>query len=339
MIMKLLFFSLLIFIFWGCENNSETEIYLKSRDDIVKVQDKVVEILTEEPFVSSYSDVHLLNNHLIIKDWKGYDYLIHLFDKHTFKHVKSTGTIGQGPKEIANIGNIFLDENKNNFYVVDQGKLQLLSYNLDSLLSEKDYEFTIKASFTKKNYPSGCYYITDTFSIVKQLSFAENGGAVESCGQWNMITGEFKKGYIHPTQSTESLNTHSTHFDASKEQGIYVMCSRFFDVMTICYLDGTLKCNVYGPNWKKEKNNQIHYNMDVCVGGDKIYALYSGADQRTDDYYPTQMFVYDINGHYLKTLDLGYRILNFCYDDDHHRLILHADDDIQFGYLDLEGII
>ena len=107
--MKLLFFSLLIFIFWGCENNSETEIYLKSRDDIVKVQDKVVEILTEEPFVSSYSDVHLLNNHLIIKDWKGYDYLIHLLDKHTFKHVKSTGTIGQGPKEIANIGNIFLD--------------------------------------------------------------------------------------------------------------------------------------------------------------------------------------------------------------------------------------
>ena len=338
--MKTLYYILLALLLLGCSNNNPMDIYVKSRNNIIEVQDKVVEILTDEPFISTYSDVHLLNDHLIVKDWKGYDYLIHIFDKNTFEHVKSTGTIGQGPNEIAYIGNIFTDEKKNNFYVVDQGKFRLLSYNLDSLLTMDDYEFTTKKTFTKSNYPSSCCYITDTFSIVKQLSFAENGGgAIESCGRWNMLTGDFKKGYIHPTQSTKAINTHSTHFDASEKQGIYVMCSRFFDVMTICNLDGTLKCNVYGPNWENGKTDKMHYNMDVCIGGNRIYALYSGAHYSSPDNYPTKMLVYDIDGNYVKTLDIGYHILNFCYDEEHHRLILHADDDIQFGYLDLEGII
>ena len=117
------------------------------------------------------------------------------------------------------------------------------------------------------------------------------------------------------------------------------MCSRFFDVMTICNLDGTLRCNVYGPNWVDNKTDKMHYNRDVCIGGDKIYALYAGVHYSSPDNYPTKMLVYDINGNYIKPLDIGYHILNFCYDEDHHRLILHADDDIQFGYLDLEGII
>ena len=142
--MKYIPIYLFIFAFIGCQSYSPTEIHLDSRDNVIDVNSKIVEILTEEPFISSYSDVYLLNNCLIIKDWKGYGNLIHLFDKNTFKHLKSTGTIGQGPNEIANIGNIFIDERRNNFYVVDQGKLRLLSYNLDSLMSISDYNFTTK---------------------------------------------------------------------------------------------------------------------------------------------------------------------------------------------------
>lgn len=332
-------FFILMFLM-GCKSDSPTDIYLKSRNNIINVQENVVEILTGEPYISMYSDIQILNKTLIIKDWKGHDFLIHLFDKNTFNHIKSTGTMGQGPNEIANIGNVFLDEKNNNFYVVDQGKMRLLSYNLDSLLAIDDYSFTIKADLTKKNYPSSCYYITDTFSIAKQLSFeGNNGGAVETCGIWNIKTNEFKKGYIHPSQSSKAINTHSTHFDASEDMGVYVMCSRFFDVMTICNLNGSLKYNVYGPNWEKRKSEKMHYNMDVCIGGDKIYALYSGEHYSSPNRYPTKMLVYDINGNYIKTLDIGYHILNFCYDKDNHRLILHADDKIQFGYLDLTGII
>ena len=44
-------------------------------------------------------------------------------------------------------------------------------------------------------------------------------------------------------------------------------------------------------------------------------------------------------GEYIKTLKVGYHITGYCYDKENHRLILDLNDDIQFGYLDLEGII
>ena len=44
-------------------------------------------------------------------------------------------------------------------------------------------------------------------------------------------------------------------------------------------------------------------------------------------------------GNYLKTLETGYQILKLCYDDEHHRLILFSYNEMQFGYLDLEGIV
>ena len=45
------------------------------------------------------------------------------------------------------------------------------------------------------------------------------------------------------------------------------------------------------------------------------------------------------DGNYLKTLETGCHILHFCYDKEYHRLILYTYDEMQFGYLDLEGII
>ena len=63
-------------MFIGCKEKSATELYVKSRTNVVKVKDKVCEVMTEEPFISNYSDVYLLDGCLIVKDWKGYDNLM-----------------------------------------------------------------------------------------------------------------------------------------------------------------------------------------------------------------------------------------------------------------------
>ena len=42
---------------------------------------------------------------------------------------------------------------------------------------------------------------------------------------------------------------------------------------------------------------------------------------------------------YLKTLDVGYKISDYCYDAENNRLIMALNDVIQFAYLDLDGII
>ena len=53
----------------------------------------------------------------------------------------------------------------------------------------------------------------------------------------------------------------------------------------------------------------------------------------------TRFLIFDLNGNYLKTLETDYRIVKFCYDKDNNRLIMSLDDEIQFGYLNLDGIL
>ena len=128
-------------------------------------------------------------------------------------------------------------------------------------------------------------------------------------------------------------------YAASAEHQLYVQCYTQYDLMTICDFNGNLKCNIYGPKWVNEKTQTQHYSLGVEFCGDKILALYSGGDHRTDAYYPTKFLVFDLNGNYLKTLETGYMITDFCYDKENNRLIINLNDEIQFAYLDLEGII
>ena len=51
------------------------------------------------------------------------------------------------------------------------------------------------------------------------------------------------------------------------------------------------------------------------------------------------LHVFNITGDYLKTLDIGRRINDLCYDEENKRIIMNLDDEYQFAYLDLEKYI
>lgn len=46
-----------------------------------------------------------------------------------------------------------------------------------------------------------------------------------------------------------------------------------------------------------------------------------------------------LNGNYIKTLNVGCNIGIFCYDPEYNRIIMELDDEIQFAYLDLDGLL
>lgn len=325
---------LLLILQAGCRTNSPTEKYLSSCDNVVDVHDKIVEIPTEETPMSIFSKVYIMDKYLIITDYKSINKLIYLFDKNTFQLVQNVTPIGQGPGEMSNIGNLCTDERNRKFYVFDNGNLKLLSYDLDSVINNPDYIYQTKANLSEKIFPMNCCYISDTLSIVSVAQVIGNWETVhELAGRWNMTTGEIVLGYENSWAEKKRFS-----FAASEEQGIYVKCYSRYDLMTICNLDGSLRCNVYGPGWTERITDTCHYNMEVCICSDKILALYAGVDHRGNDY-PTQIRVFDTNGEYIKTLYMGCHLYRFCYDKENHRIIFVAGDEIQFGYLDLEGII
>lgn len=150
-----------------------------------------------------------------------------------------------------------------------------------------------------------------------------------------MMTGEIQPmKYTHP-----DIERKRATFAISPENNIYVECYRHHDLMTICSLDGDLKCNIYGSRWDKEKSNKFLHYGGVTFANDKIIASYSGKNQRLKDYQPTSFIIFSKDGEYLKTIETGYKIDDFCYDKDNNRIILVLNDSIQFAYLDLNGII
>lgn len=326
------FIVVLLFCLIGsCTHSSDTEKYQRKRDNVVNVHSLIKEIPIDDVLIGSIARPFLLGDYLLIGDYKSSDKLIHIFDKNSFDYLTSTAYVGQGPDEITVMGHIGINEEKHCFYVSDHGKLKIYGYDIDSVLVNPDYVPTVKTEMNMIRFPDRYQYINDTLSIALMIEPTSDFTFNQSVAKWNMQAGLFEPmEYQHPDITKKRIS-----FAVLPENGIYVECYTYHDLMSICKLDGRLKCNVYGPKWDKEESTRIHHYGNVVFCKDKIIASYSGGDNRTKAYNPTRFLVFSIDGDYLKTLDVGFQIIDFCYDEDNDRIIINFDDEIQFGYLNL----
>lgn len=326
---------LLISICWSCTQTPDTEKHQSKRDNVINVRDKIKEIVIEDVLIGRIAQLYLIDNYLIIGDFESPDKLIHLFDKNNFSYLTSTTYQGQGPGEITIMGHIGIDEANRRFFVSDHGKLCIYNYDLDSVLTNPSYMPTVKMKLNERLFPDKYLYINDTLCIGRVIEPIGNADFKPFVAKWNMATGEIKKmPYEHSGLKKKRIIS-----AISMEHGIYIECYAHYDLLTICSLDGDLKYNIYGPKWNSEITQTSHFGLGIAICDNKIFALYSGGDHRTDAYYPTKFLVFNIDGNYLQTLETGYKISNFCYDKENNRIIMVMNDDMQFAYLDLDGIV
>ena len=331
-----LFFILTLILCISCNRNSETKIYHSKRENIVNVREKVKEIKINEDdvLIGSVARLTLLDNYLIIHDNRSLDKLIRIFDKNNFNYLTSVGERGQGPNEITIMGFIGTNDKDRIFYVSDHGKQRILAFSLDSVLINPSYFPVVNVEMKQSQFPSNYQYISDSLSIGVIIEPIGNNDFDQSVAKWNMNTGEITPfPYRHPDIKKKRIA-----FAVSMENDIYVECYLNHDLMTICNFNGELKYVIYGPEWS-EKNTNLHYFGKVVFCGDNMLAAYSGGNWQTE-YEPTKFMVFDLSGNYIKTLETGYKIPDYCYDKANNRIIMNIDDiDLQFAYLDLDGLV
>lgn len=335
---RLVCLFLLIVSCLGCSSNPTTEKHQGERDNIINVSDRIKKIVIEDVLISNFTSIGIIDKYLFITDYKSANELIHIFDKKDFKYVTSTGFRGQGPGEIANIGNIADDKMNGKFYVSDHGKNRIFSYDLDSAILDPAYLPVEKMKMDGEIFPDRYVYLSDTLSIGIVIQVLGDSDYQPVMCRFNMRTGE-----ITPMsyKVNPKVNKKRISFALSPENGIYVECYRPHDLMTICSLEGNLKYNIYGPNWDSDTESKDYFGP-VVFCGDKIVALYSGENSFTKEMksnLPTKLMVFDLDGNYMKTLEAGYDIVSICYDKDNHRIIMNLDDVMQFAYLDLGDLL
>lgn len=330
---NILEYLLLIALCCGCAQSATTEKYQKSRNNIVNIHDKIKEIEIEDVLIGKISLPYIIDKYLIISDYESPDQLIHIFDKNTFRYLTSTAYKGQGPGEIAMIGHIEYDKARRKFYVTDHGKQKIFSYDLDSVLSDPSYMPEVKLDMDINLFPDIYKYIDDTLCIGRVIKPIGTNDFKPYVAKWNMLTGNMQlMKYEHPDIQKVRFSS-----EVSPEHNMYLQCYSRHDLMTICDLNGNLKYNIYGPAWTSNVSQTSHY-WEAVFCGDRIIASYSGGDRRTNTDFPTKLLVFNLEGDYLQTLETNYRISRFCYDRENNRLIFCMDDEIQFGYLDLDKL-
>ena len=337
--MKNILYILILLVLCCCSSNdSKTEKRQSKRDNTIFVKDKVKPIVVEDVLIGSIARLAILNDYLLIKNVKSLDKLVSIFDKNNFNYITSTADLGPGPGEITNMGYLETREEERAFYLSDHGKLIIYRFDIDSVIKDSDYVPSEKMKIRKSVFPSTYFSINDSLAIGLIIKPIGNSDFSQSVGTWNMNTGKIEAmPYEHPEIGKKRVT-----LGVSLENNIYIECYLYYDLMTICSLDGDLKYNIYGPNWAKTQKRRIDHYKKPIICKDKIFTAYSGEEPSPSNpnSFPTKFFVFDLNGDYIQTLDVEYQISDYCYDDENNRIIMVLDDKIlQFGYLDLDGII
>ncbi|MCQ2973329.1 MAG: hypothetical protein MJ211_00805 [Bacteroidales bacterium] len=329
--MKKIFILIILITTIACQNNSKTEIYQTKRNNIINVNQLIHKINIDTIYFSNSSVPYIIGEYLAIKDTKSLESVIHLFNKNNFNYVLPFGNIGQSPNEITIPGELSWNEITREIYVQDGGKCEILAYKLDSLLINNRFSPIEKYHISNDNYPLQYIYANDTFSLCRVMAEIGYNKTTALTGKWNIKSGKI-----------ELFNNFHKEFKQNRfvlavsyKDSIYAECNIWYDLISIADFNGNLISNIYGPDWDEEGL--------ICFGNSLftnkyLVCIYNGGKFEQNPIITTKCIVFNKNGEYISTFDVGYNIKNFCYDESNNRLIFTFDDEIQLGYLDLDEI-
>lgn len=328
---------ILIVILWGCSHSSGVDKHLHHSNNVMNVKELVKEIAVDTPFIGGLARPYIFGKYFILTDPQSKDNQIFIFDKKNFSYITSIGSFGEGPDEITSLGELIPDEKHHRLYVADYGKMQILGYDLNSISLTTNCLPEYETEIDKITTPVMYSYVNDTLCYACCMTAEPGKYFQESLITWNMKTGD-----IHPLISGHpEVERQRFRYAVSLENDLIAVGYDHHDLLATYDLKGNLKHYIYGPNWDNTTSNaMIYYYGSIVICNNRIIVGYSG-EKNPDmgQIHITQLLVYDLDGNYVKTLKVDYNIVLFCYDLEYNRIIMILDDEIQFAYLNLDGLL
>lgn len=312
----------------SCKSNHDSiDIHQGDRDNIVDVKSLVTEFDTGDVILGPTTQVVNKCGYIFFKDYDSKEHIIQAFDSKTGKHIGSFAQFGHGPDEILITGQLQINDKERTAYLFDHGQLKIKAFNVDSALQLPDYKPWVKQRIDVGRFPSRYIWVNDTFGFGRLiLPDIEHGGYTQGLCRYNLNTGDVTEiGEIHNNGDKSMMGVSTDH-------KLMVEAYSTKDLIVIYDFDGNVRHRIYGPEWSGSKQSNLHYFNNAVIVGDKILAAYSG----TESYYAQYIHVFDLDGHYEQTLDVGHDIYDMSYAEDINSLIFTLNSDIQFGILNLE---
>ena len=316
----------------SCHISTDKEVYQSSRDNNINVKNLIQEIDLGDIYLNIWSRTLSTDSFLIVSDHESLEHPINIFDKKTFKHIVSFGTIGQGPKELTEAGDISFNKKTQELYVNDWGKRCVWSFQIDSVIKDENYEPTEKFKLYGEHLPFDDHFMNDSisYSVFMTPDQEDAFNFYDMTGIVNFKTGETDIKYYN----REEFHRKQYFLAVSFTDSLYAECNSLFDIISIFDLNGNLLRTIYGPQWGTDY--LACFNRSIYTK-DYLFCHYDG-NLYEEFVKSSKCMIFTKMGDYIATLETGYRITCISYDSEADRIVFTFDDEIQFGYLDLESI-
>lgn len=339
----LLFRALVLIVFLiGCQSNNQKRIF-DPNTKIFKVESNDIH---ECPLIltAGYLGLFNIDNKIWVVDYMAYtDFAIYELSGEEYSRARGYIKMGKGPGEIVRPGG--MTAHNKLLFINDDGRSSIWICNFDSLIHVPNYtpvkELTMKNSILLRDF----FFIDDSNVVSNAIYPLSTSSFEKKIVKGNIYTGKFKPfGYEHPEAMGNKISS-STFLRLSN--GGYVRCYYWLDLITILNSDGSLRCNIYGPLWGKNKNFDYvfcykgvsEYNGYILVPyiGDKCIRV--DETQREVGNLPSRILVFDGFGNYKCTINIREMFKGMEVDLSKKRIVLSlAERDAMLGYIDLEPI-
>lgn len=332
----------------GCNKDHRTKTFNPDKR-IVSFKERIKDIPFSE--IVQVGGIEITDSIVIVEDFSGFnDRVFYLLNKNNFRLIAKSLKLGKGPGEITRAGYFTTDRLKQKLFLNDHGKNVVWKIPIDSMISNPEYLPSQQLPRNRLLLLQEYYFINDSLSLGIAMHPLSHSTFEIKTVKWNIRNNSIDEfGYEHPDAQGKYLSTMS--FGISLEYGCYFKAHYWLDLLTICNLDGTLKFNIYGPDWgKKDKlGSNIYFFGGVKPYHNFILAAYVGdkatvtdVNKREKGNSPTKILIFNQEGDYVATIELGINFTEFAVDEGNNRIILGTaeatDEPLKYFTLDPQEI-
>ncbi len=314
-------------------DDGKTESYSKKRDN---VEYRELTYIDDDafPLIHGQVPIYMYGDTLIIKDSQSRDYIFYAYDVVGERYIGGFGKYGAGPGEIANFGMIGIDQNAGILYGSDYNRWKVFGFDIAQAIADSTYH-----PFEVSKFPVGkdgmtpinrTLYVNDsTVYCAVVIPNPNYRGAGYYLGRFDPRTAQSELLDTVKRDPSSGLLCLAPEGDGLIEFSMNYDRIRFFD------LEGNLKHTVYGPDFGERKPGIFYYESPVIVG-DRIYVLYANGDFR-DPEVGHRIIVMDLEGNYIKSIDVGVRVEELAYHSKTGRMFVSTWGEPQFGYFEVDN--
>jgi len=331
----------------GCNKEHKAKTFTPDKR-IVSVKEKIKDLPFSE--IVQVGVVEITDSIIIVEDYSGFnDRILYLLNRNDFQPIAKSLKSGKGPGEITRAGFMTTDLLKLKLYLNDHGKNVVWEIPIDSMISNPEYLPSQNLRRNPQLLLQEYYPLDDSIMLGIAMHPLSPSTFEIKTAKWNVKKNTIIEfGYEHPNAQGIYLST--MDFGISLKHSCYFKAHYWIDLLTICNLNGTLKCNIYGPDWGKigRYGSSIYFFGGVKPYHDFVLAAYVGdkatitdENKREKGNSPSKLLVFNPEGDYIATIDLGINFTRFAVDEENNRIILvsgAAEEPLKYFILDPQEI-